>query len=69
MEGEQIVLVGERHAAPTITLRDVVAIPFRQKRTLLISFVSLFALVKLEQVLPLPFESRESILSAKIIVW
>ena len=47
MEGERIVLVDNRHAPLTPTVRDLVAILFRQKRILLISFVALFVLVAL----------------------
>jgi uncharacterized protein involved in exopolysaccharide biosynthesis len=47
MEGERIDLVADRHAPLTLTARDFMAVLFRQKRLLLISFAVLFVLVVL----------------------
>jgi len=47
MESERIDLVDDRHTAVTPTVRDVIAVPFRQKRLLLISFAVLFVLAVL----------------------
>jgi uncharacterized protein involved in exopolysaccharide biosynthesis len=45
MESERIDLVDDRHRPATPTMRDIIAVPFRQKRLVLISFAVLFVLV------------------------
>ena len=45
MESERIEFVDDRHRPVTPTMRDIIAVPFRQKRLVLISFAVLFVLV------------------------
>ena len=45
MESERIDLVDDRHRPVTPTMRDIIAVPFRQKRLVLTSFAVLFVLV------------------------
>ena len=44
---QRIDLVDDRHTPAIPTMRDIIAVPFRQKRLLLISFAVLFVLVVL----------------------
>ena len=47
MESERIDLIDDRHTPVTPTMRDIIAVPFRQKRLVLISFAVIFVLVVL----------------------